>query len=480
MARPPNAPEGAADHTAAFVAQAREVLQQIAVLIRNSYLHELTNEVFIEPLDKAEAALRDILSGEGRFRLERTGEEFYAGGVRIRMELQTLQSYKYLLDELSKRDVGGFSFEAPASRQALSGLLQVLARVRSSEDGVAEVNGQLDKLAIDTVRALPMRADDESDDEELDARERAVKAYQQALDFIKESLTSHDSPAQVNVRRAKRTVHKLVDASFEDVEGFSLAGLAAIKGHHNYTFNHMVNVCVLAIAFGQRLGLERRELAQLGLCALYHDMGKLHIPLEILNSKTGLTEQEWAKMGNHTVYAARTLFPLVEQDHGTLEIILTALQHHFGYAGKGYPKLRVHRRQALFASITAIVDTFDAMTTKRLYQRQYLPDEAIEVLLAGVGSRYDPLLVKAFANCMGIFPIGSTVQLSSGELGVVVATHTEPDRVHQPIVKRVMDAQRRFTEVELCDLSLPAQSHRAIVKCVDPDDYGINAAHFAA
>jgi hypothetical protein len=119
------------------------------------------------------------------------------------------------------------------------------------------------------------------------------------------------------------------------------------------------------------------------------------------------------------------------------------------------------------------------MTTKRLYQKRHLPDEALGVLLRGAGSRYDPLLVKAFANCMGVFPIGSAVQLGSGELGVVVATHRDPERIHQPMVKRVMDASRRLTDVELCDLSHPAQAHRAIVRCVDPEDFGLNAAHFA-
>jgi len=478
--RPTRADSISSGETQAFVALGREALQQLAVLIRNSYLHDLSNEVFVEPLDKAHRALERILGSEGRFRLERTGEEFYVNGVRVRMELKTLQSYKYLLDELEKRDVGGFAFEPPASRDAFRGLLSVLARVRSSEDGVASVNSLLAEAGVTGIQALPVREDaDEAREDNLDRRERAIQAYQQALDFIRDSISTVDSPAQINVRRAKRTVHKLVDVSFEEGESFSLAGLAAIKGHHGYTFNHMVNVCVLAIAFGQRLGLERRELARLGLSALYHDMGKLHIPLEILDSSTGLSDQAWAEMGNHTVYAARTLFPLVEQDPGMLEPILTALQHHFGYKGRGYPKLRVHTRQSLFARITAIVDTFDAMTTKRLYQKRYLPDEAIDVLRRGSGARYDALLVKAFINCMGIYPIGSTVRLVTGEIGVVVASHPEPDKLLRPMVKRVMDAAGQFTDVELLDLSHPSQSHRTIQRCVDPDELGINPAHFA-
>ena len=472
-------PASSAD-TRVFLSRSRDAVQQLAVLLRNASLHELSNEVFLEPLERAEAVVRELCSSEGRFRLERTAGDLYANGVRIRMELQTLQSYKYLVEQLDRRGLGGLGFEAAVTRDDLLGLLRALLRVRKPEDGVAAVNGQLSAAGIMAVSALPAREAEEGppEGETLGRRERAIQAYQQALDFIRDSMSGLDSPAQVNVRRAKRTVHQLVDVSFEEDESFSLAGLAAIKGHHGYTFNHMVNVCVLALAFGQRLGLSRSELARLGVSALYHDIGKLHIPLEILDGSGELSERGWAEMGNHTVYAARTLFPLIEHDRGNLEVILTALQHHVGVDGAGYPMLKIHRRQSLFARITAIVDTFDAMTTKRLYQKQHLPDEAIAVLIRGAGTRYDPLLVKAFANCMGIYPVGSTVRLRSGELAVVVASHTEPDKVHQPMVKRVADAAGQLTEVELVDLSDPSQAGRAVVGCVDPEAYGINAAHF--
>lgn len=228
--RPRSGAAGPADEARALLAPAREVLQQLAVLIRNSYLHGLGNEVFVEPLEKAESALRSSFGSEGHLRLERTGEEFYANGVRIRMELQTLQAYKYLLEELSRRDVGGFSFVPPVTRDALRALLEVLASVRSSEDGVATVNGQLAERGITGIQALPMRVDEEPEGERLDARERAIQAYQQALDFIRESLSSYDSPAQVNVRRAKRSVQKLVDVSFEQGESFSLAAWPRSRG----------------------------------------------------------------------------------------------------------------------------------------------------------------------------------------------------------------------------------------------------------
>ncbi len=469
----------------AFLERSRETLRQLAVLIRNSYLHELTNQVFEEPLAKLVGSISRLVLTEGSFRLERFDEEFFANGNRIRMEFRSLQAYKYVLNELGKRGIGGVSFESRPTAAAVTAFLQVFCRVREADEAGANavdlLNGELIEREVRSIKLLPSRDEVVVPDSELgtDRRERALNAYQQALDFIRDSMMTVDSPAQVNVRKAKRTVQKLVDLSYEEGNGFSLAGMASIKAHDDYTFNHMVNVCVLAIAFGQRLGLKRHSLAQLGLCALYHDMGKLHIPLEVLNKSNGFTEEEWAVMGNHTIYAARTLFPLIEVDRTTVNRILTSLQHHLRYDGTGYPRLRIRKKQSLYARITAIVDTFDAMTTKRIYQRQYLPDEAIAVMHQGAGSRYDPLLVKAFINCMGIYPIGSTVVLRSGELAVVVESNPSPDHLHQPRIRLVTDSGRLPVSPFLVDLSQAGEESRAILHCVDPDEFGIASARYA-
>jgi HD-GYP domain-containing protein (c-di-GMP phosphodiesterase class II) len=258
-----------------------------------------------------------------------------------------------------------------------------------------------------------------------------------------------------------------------------MLGLTAIKGHDEYTFNHMVNVCILAIAFGQRLGLTREQLSQLGLCALYHDFGKLGIPLGILAKHGPLTDEEWAVMGNHTVFGAREMFPMIASDRDAVLRALTALQHHVGCDGSGYPTLRMQTDPILFARIVAIVDTFDAMTTKRIYQQLYLPDKALARLQNMSGAKYDPLLVKAFVACIGIYPVGSTVLLSSGKVGVVCEPNQDPKWVHRPRVRLATDIQGNPIASKVVDLAAPRNAFTSIIRCVDPEVFGINAAHFA-
>ncbi|HEY7697885.1 MAG TPA: hypothetical protein VIE88_05680, partial [Vicinamibacteria bacterium] len=127
----------------AFLERSRETLQQLAVLIRNSYLHDLGNQVFEEPLAKLVQSLSELILTEGSFRLERAGQEFFANGNRIRMEFRSLTAYKYVLNELGKRGVGGISFESRPSIPSLTAFLDVFCRAR---EGEAEEGSLLDRL----------------------------------------------------------------------------------------------------------------------------------------------------------------------------------------------------------------------------------------------------------------------------------------------------------------------------------------------
>ena len=148
----------------AFLEQSREALHQLAVLLRNSYLHDLSNQVFEEPLGKLEKAIARLLMGEGRFRLERSGEEFFANGNRLRMEIKNLHAYKYVLHELDKRGLGGIAFVARHTIESLSGFLEVFAATRESDDGGSMLTSTYstswtreDSVASPSSHAIPSR-----------------------------------------------------------------------------------------------------------------------------------------------------------------------------------------------------------------------------------------------------------------------------------------------------------------------------------
>jgi len=413
---------------------ARSAVRQMVVMIRNSQLYDPSNTVFDEPIKKIRSTVEGAIALEGAFDLEIDGFEVFANGIRVRIDLRNIHLFRYFVEELTRRGLGGVGFSEAPDAPAVEAFVRLLANPPDdSKDHTAEFNRGMNEAGVTGIRALPLRRHE--DTLPTDRRQRAIEAYQQALDFIRQSMINLESPADINLREAKRIIYKLVDLSFEGGGGFSMLGLTAIKGHDEYTFNHMVNVCILAIAFGQRLGFERDQLSQLGLCALYHDLGKIDVPLDVLLKHGPLTEEEWAVMGNHTVFGARELFPMIAADRDAMTRVLVALQHHVGHDGTGYPKLRMRIDPILFTRIVAIVDTFDAMTTKRVYQEIFLPDRALARLQQVSGTKYDPLLVKAFVACIGIYPVGSTVLLSSGVVGVVCEPNQDPKWAHRPTVR---------------------------------------------
>jgi HD-GYP domain-containing protein (c-di-GMP phosphodiesterase class II) len=457
---------------------ARSAVQQMVVIIRNSQLYDPSNTVFEEPIRRLRTTVDAAIVLEGSFDLEIDGFEVFANGVRVRVDLRNIHLFRYFVAEMTRRGLGGVGFAGAPDVRAVEAFLALMAGLQDdSKDHTVEFNQGLEEAGVTGILALPLRRHE--DTLPTDRRQRAIEAYQQALDFIRHSMISLESPADMNLREAKRIIYKLVDLSYEGGGGFSMLGLTAIKGHDEYTFNHMVNVCILAIAFGQRLGLERDQISRLGLCALYHDLGKLDVPLEVLLKHGPLTDEEWAVMGNHTVFGARELFPMIANDRHAVTRVLVALQHHVNYDGGGYPTLRMRIDPILFTRIVSIVDTFDAMTTKRIYQKIFLPDQALARLQHVSGTKYDPLLVKAFVACIGIYPVGSTVLLSSGLVGVVCEPNQDPALAHRPTVRLATGIDGSPVAEDVVDLAAPQNASISILRCVDPEIFGINAAHFA-
>ncbi len=478
MTRADDTRRASSPETRALLDLARNAVQQMVVMIRNSQLYDPENEVFEEPIRRIRSTVQAAIELDGKFNLEIDGFEVFVNGIRVRVDLRNVHLFRFFVEELTRRGLGGLGFPAAPDAWAMATFLGLLASVpNDSKDHTSEFNRRLNEADATGIVALPLRRHE--DRRPTDRRQRAIETYQQALDFIRHSMINLESPADVNVREAKRMIYKLVDLSYEGGGGFSILGLTAIKGHDEYTFNHMVNVCILAIAFGQRLGLTRDQISRLGLCALYHDFGKLNVPVDILAKHGPLTDEEWAVMGDHTVVGARELFPMIANDRDAVPRVLTALQHHIGYDGSGYPRLRMRTDPILFARIVAIVDTFDAMTTKRVYQHVFLPDKVLALLQKASGAKYDPLLVKAFIACIGIYPVGSAVLLRSGEVGVVCEPNQDPTWVHRPKVRLATDTDGNPIPDNVVDLADPQNTSNSIMRCVDPEIFGINAAHFA-
>ncbi|MBI5099640.1 MAG: HD-GYP domain-containing protein [Nitrospirae bacterium] len=275
---------------------------------------------------------------------------------------------------------------------------------------------------------------------------------------------------QIKTEEAGQVVDKMIDSIFRNQE--ALISLGRIKTKDEYTYMHSVSVGVLMISFGKHIGFEVPLLKEVGMGALLHDVGKMIVPQAILNKEEKLTEKELEMMRKHAEYG-RTL---LEQTHGISDSALTlAAQHHERIDGTGYPLGLKGEEISYYARATAIVDVYDAMTSKRCYQNKYLPTDVLKKLYEWSSYHYDRSLVQQFICCMGIYPVGTLVRMESGMVGVVIQ-HGEKSLLH-PVVRIVYNTKNgSFLRLPYdLDLSQPSgkSGEDRIVSYESPEKLGI-------
>ncbi len=284
-----------------------------------------------------------------------------------------------------------------------------------------------------------------------------------------------------SVRKVKRAVQGIVDQVLKNE--ISLIGLTTIRDYDEYTFTHSVNVCIFSISIGKRLGLTKVQLYDLGLAALFHDVGKSRIPLEILNKPGGLSDDEWRIMQSHPWLGVLTMFTLRGYGEIPFRSIIVAHEHHMKTDLTGYPKCVRERQLSVFSKIVAVADGFDAATTRRSYQTVAVqPDAVLKEMWTNPRRGFDKVLVKALINLLGLYPVGTCVILDTYEVAIVHSANPDASQVHRPVVRVLTSPEGSLlnpTElVDLAETTPEGSFKRSIIKVTDPAKYGIEPADY--
>jgi putative nucleotidyltransferase with HDIG domain len=197
----------------------------------------------------------------------------------------------------------------------------------------------------------------------------------------------------------------------------ALIGLARLKNKDDYTYMHSVAVCALMVALARQLKLDDAQVREAGMAGLLHDIGKMMVPLSILNKPGKLTDDEFVSVKSHPEEG----YKLLKAGSGVSEITLdVCLHHHEKMAGNGYPEKLQGDQLSIFARMGAVCDVYDAVTSNRPYKNGWDPSESIRKMAEWSGPHFDPAVFQAFVKSIGIYPVGTLVKLESGRLGVVV------------------------------------------------------------
>lgn len=255
----------------------------------------------------------------------------------------------------------------------------------------------------------------------------------------------------------------------------SMVALTSIKTHDPYTFTHMVNVALLTMVQARALGLNAALVNEFGLAGLMHDVGKVKIPSEILTKPGALTAEERTIIQRHVVDGAQIL----RKTPGMPALApIVAFEHHLRQDLSGYPTNIGFRKLNLCTMLVSIADVFDALRSNRSY-REGLPTERVRAMLSQQsGTAFEPTLLRRFTTLMGLFPIGSFVRMTTGDVGVVVAEHASD--VGRPTVRVVMDAFGGYLDAPFTvDTSVRAADGRFLhgpLEAVGADDVGMDPA----
>src|SRR6266545_5557343 len=357
---------------------------------------------------------------------------------------------------VTKEELRTFIFELPDRRATLP------LAARLQQKGVSRI--AIGRLTIE-------KEDDDTGTGIMGARKiygTAVETAQQLWDQAK----AGDKPDPGAAPKIIDSLAKLVGG-----DRTSLLALTALKRYDNYTFTHMVNVSVLAMAQARSLNMEGTLLREFGFAALMHDIGKVHTPQEVLNKPDKLTKEEFDIMQRHVVDGAHILRRTPETP--ALAPIV-AFEHHLRQDLSGYPGNIGHRTLNLCTQIVSIADVYDALRSTRVY-REGLPSDRIKSIM---GKKDDPAfnqrLLRRFINLIGLFPVGTLVRLNTEEIGVV--THEHPTDPFRPQVKIVRDRDvGPLEEMPLVNTWEPdgrGDFTWAVVEAVDPEAAGIDPLQY--
>lgn len=416
---------------------------------RAAAVYDENNTAFRTRREELAQALRALFASGSDCTITYQNDYIFFNGERLNYDRE-FSFGRSLAARFADLRLGGVTINSDAPPGQIDQALFALATAdRRVSDPFAALEETWNAVGLTRITIQPLAAKDPSDfldprklDPEADPntikRRRAQALFQRSEAVVQEFWERVRDRNSFDASTVQRVVHLMIDevAHDEDV----LMEFAALKEFDEYTYYHSVNVALYSIAVGMRLGMDRIRLAHLGFAALFHDVGKVKLPRELIAKPEEFDDDDWEQIRRHPTLGALTLASLraIEREVGLS--MAGAFEHHLKMDLTGYPRLTRPRALHLFSRIISICDAYDAMTSGRIYQKETIsPDEAVRRLLYKGREWYDPLVLKAFVNVIGVFPVGTVVRLSDGKVAMVMRNDSADLYAPEVLVVREAD-----------------------------------------
>ncbi len=391
----------------------RNLVSGLYMLVRNVKLYEPENDIFIKPLEQLKDTINTIVAMDEALNLQGAGESFYLNNMLVKIDINSLENVKYLLVEFERRNVGGFVLSQPISIPELRDFIFIFATENNEavgERGVSSRKLSALKLRrwekIQEILKDQYKSEDQQD-KNVDRKRYTLTIYARAIYFMRAYLAGlRGQGPQIPLRKAGRFIQDLVDISSGHRTHF--LGLTTLKSDDEYLCFHSVNVCMLAIIFGSELGMTKPQLRDLGMAAMFHDIGMIDVNEELLMKRGKLAPGEIRQVRRSPIYSVKRIIRTRELNKLTIHRIITAYEHKTEFGKpvkdlKGNVSFVVPRNDiGVFSKIVAIADCYDALTSRRPHRDPYSSDIALTLMWTELKHKFDPEFLKVFMTVMRI------------------------------------------------------------------------------
>ncbi|MBN2185213.1 MAG: HD domain-containing protein [Candidatus Krumholzibacteriota bacterium] len=416
-----------------------DVVERIGKLLTQLKIYPSGHPSVEKYLEDAYDSLNEMLLNKSSIVLRMVKKSLFYLNYTFNVDDENRRNHNHLIKALGLMSVGEIEIEKGFAKAELLSFMEITASVLKG-DRKFDLAGAWSRIDHIKVRHVPhfkdrdyTQADKIENNSPFNDLVLACKTKKKdssvcgVIDDVLKKLEKIQSSEGI---KAGRLILEMVGN--EDSNNSMVLMLKSLITYDSYTFRHSVNVAVISAATARYIGFTEDEAGKIGLAALMHDIGKLYIPKKILLKSSRLSPSEWQVIKKHPVDGAKIL-----KEEGIDEMTCAvAYQHHMRHDLTGYPRYRGEK--ILKASeIVRIADTYDALTTKRVYRKQISPYEAIKVMWWTRKTEFHPEYFDDFLHMMGNIPIGSILELDSGEKVIVV--DISRDRGALPRVRVIKD-----------------------------------------
>jgi HD-GYP domain-containing protein (c-di-GMP phosphodiesterase class II) len=458
-----------------------DLVNELFMATRTFVIHSAENEATNYSIERMVKTIRALIEGLGTAQFIVAEGEAYINDVRIRVEARNYGNLQHITSLLAGHECGGLTLSRSLSDEEARALtLALVARPPKDRDKLESLRAAIAEGDVPVAAEMPfvqaMGDEEEYDDEDYeddeDVGEEATTNFAYGIAALRDYADVVVSEGFANPLKVRRAVQEMIDLSVQDFDA-SLK-LHTIQGADDPYFNHSLNVANLAIAVGQKLGMSKVHLRELGSAAVFHDVGYTYLEPAV----KGDPEFQRRREENRQLHPVTGVM-IVGNEKGyqphKARRMRVALEHHMHFRRPGgFPPIFTNRL-GVFSRIVQVCDHYDAMVAPdpETGEHEILPPQALQRVIAGSGTRFDPVIVRAFVQVMGRYPFGTLIRLNTREIGIVISSGRPGDGFKRPVVRLIVgrDNERLDEAVDLMDED---QRHRWIVKALNPEDAGID------